>query len=506
MVQLRNLYFGSANGDTESNNPMFENLFYKGNNKYKLIRYDKNKFIVSGQKGTGKTIMGRYIDRACKNEKINCKILRKNDLLIHKLIELENIDLQKDDYSAFYIWFILREISKIIINTKCVIDKSLKLSMYKRVIVKCKYIFYKLKLKKFFKIRYEGEQNFQVNSQSVGSGGEATPNKIFKLVRSFNSTKSKKAFYKVIEPVKKWVYECLRYNSVILIMDDLDEIDASKKLDKEASILIIALINAIKDINDDINYIVDSGSKVILLIRTDILDTVNKYSSNLAKIRSDAEVNLYWIDKMNEPTQHMLMQMILHKIKQTVSEFSDKDDDFIYGRLFPDHIDKKDMVTYLIDYSFGRPRDIITYLNIILDKYPDRDRFLPSMFSECRKQYSLAFKRELYNELCIHKEREYTDEVFQLLTDYGTRTFNIGQIRYFYDKNKAAYPHIESIEEFLNTCYKFGILGNSKKNTSKKKNAPKYLYSWSYRDDGNENANFNMSFTVHFALRKSLSL
>lgn len=327
------------------------------------------------------------------------------------------------------------------------------------------------------------------------------------LVKKFNSTKTKKPFYKVIDPVKDLVYRCMKYNDIILILDDLDELDTSKKLNSETSLLIINLINAIRGINEDLYTIKQDGlSKIILLIRTDILDTINKYSSNLAKIRTDSEVNLYWIDKKDDPTQHMLMQMILHKIKQVSTEFKDKDDSYIYEKLFPEYIDKKDMVTYLIDYSFGRPRDIITYLNIIKEKFGDKDKFLAGMFTECRTDYSLAFKRELYNEMCIHIDSKYTDQLFQLLTDYGKRTFKYEQIRYYYDSNKEAYPDIKSIEECINICYRFGILGNSRKNTSKKRNAPKYLYSWSYRKDGNSNANFDISFTVHFALRKALSL
>lgn len=503
MTRIDDLYFGNANGDMESKRPEFENLFYKGNNKYRTIMFDKTKFIVSGQKGTGKTIMGKYIDYTCKKENRSCKILNRNDLLLHKLIELENIDLNKDDYAAFYIWFILRELSKVIISTNV---NTKNKSLLDKILIKIKYSYYKFKLKRFFDIRYDKNGNY--GCEKYDSSGEATgKGTVFSLVKKFNATKIKKKFYKVIEPVKELVYKCMRYNDIILILDDLDELDTSKKLNEETSLLIINLINAIREINEDLyNISKDSLSKIILLIRTDILDTINKHSSNLAKIRTDSEVNLYWIDKKEEPTQHMLMQMIIHKIRQTAIEFKDKDDNDIYEKLFPEYIDKKDMVTYLIDYSFGRPRDIITYLNIIKDKFGDKDKFLSGMFTECRSDYSLAFKRELYNELCIHKDANYTDELFQLLSDYGKRTFKFEQIRYYYDNNKDSYPHIKSLEECINICYRFGILGNSRRNTSKKKNAPKYLYSWAYRKDGNSNANFDISFTVHFGLRKALSL
>lgn len=62
-VKLKDLYFGKVDGDTESNNEKFLDLFYTGNNKYNEIANDPMKFLIHGQKGTGKTILGRYIEK-----------------------------------------------------------------------------------------------------------------------------------------------------------------------------------------------------------------------------------------------------------------------------------------------------------------------------------------------------------------------------------------------------------------------------------------------------------
>jgi polynucleotide 5'-kinase involved in rRNA processing len=82
-VYLKDLYFGCADGDTESYKKDFLDLFYTGNNKYNEIANDPMKFIVYGQKGTGKTIMGRYIEKTYNKNHYCCiKIFSKSQLLI----------------------------------------------------------------------------------------------------------------------------------------------------------------------------------------------------------------------------------------------------------------------------------------------------------------------------------------------------------------------------------------------------------------------------------------
>ena len=86
-VLLKDLCLGFADGDTESSKDNFKDLFYTGNNKYDEITDNEMKFIISGQKGTGKTILGRYLEETYKEKGIECKIFNKNDITLIKLIE-----------------------------------------------------------------------------------------------------------------------------------------------------------------------------------------------------------------------------------------------------------------------------------------------------------------------------------------------------------------------------------------------------------------------------------
>lgn len=62
-ITLKDIYLGRADGSQEAEEYNFENFFYRGNNKYDLLNDDSSKFIISGRKGTGKTILAKYFEK-----------------------------------------------------------------------------------------------------------------------------------------------------------------------------------------------------------------------------------------------------------------------------------------------------------------------------------------------------------------------------------------------------------------------------------------------------------
>ena len=122
------------------------------------------------------------------------------------------------------------------------------------------------------------------------------------------------------------------------------------------------------------------------------------------------------------------------------------------------------------------------------------------MLAYCKKDYSDKFCSELYNELYIHLDNEYVDQILGLLKDFRKKSFDYTAIEKFYTENKEDYPKITSIKAAIENLYKYSIIGN----TWKKGNQPKS--SWAYRKDGDKNIDFTKRFTVHFALRRYLFL
>ena len=64
------------------------------------------------------------------------------------------------------------------------------------------------------------------------------------------------------------------------------------------------------------------------------------------------------------------MEMILNKIKCSSKEYEGLDNKTLYYKIFPRDIDGDSALKFLLDHSFGRPKSIICYLDIIAKRYP----------------------------------------------------------------------------------------------------------------------------------------
>ncbi len=510
---LANLFLGKADGESEAKEKDFLKLFYK-NDTYDQLMTERGKFIISGQKGTGKTLMAKYIEETFNSEKrCTCKILNRNSINLTKLIESAESE-REEERVAFYSWFFLTESAKLIMDKKIrftdiegsVVEKIMKYHKFKDAIKK---------LNAFMNERYQPgnyvchaynqtERLKETNHLGVTAGQERTTVGMSKSdeyekndIREYNRT----AYYNVHEELKHLVMNCLQLVNVIIILDDLDEIDCKLEKSKSSRNNLLALITAAKDLNDSLFEKESNSGKCIILIRRDILDTLNHYSSNLNKLIVDRTVTLDWIRKSFEnPEEHPLIDMILTKIQATNSEYRNLTKKKIYQTLFMPKIENKNTLSYLLDYSFGRPRDIINYLNIVKNNNRFADSFKAPMFREARAEYSRQFKAELLNEMHIHLDESYSKELLQLLKDYGKPTFYFSEIAKFYRENKDKYKKINSAKKAVENLYRFSVIGNSKKTGNKVK------FFWAYRLDGSPTPDFSMKFSVHYAMRKSLNM
>lgn len=516
-VYLKDIYLGCADGDSESNKDNFKNLFYTGNNKYDEITQNAMKFIIAGQKGTGKTILGRYIEETYKEKGIECKIFNKNHITLAKLIELKNDVLSNDEAVHFFKWMIYFEIYKMLkdikLNTRFRFNKSWfnerKAIKEYRVAIE--------ELTSIYEERYP-KGNFEfieyMTSDEETVHGEIAATSQKNIVKpkisgtkknSKNKNNRRKEFYKVLAQVEKLILTCLKHKSVVLILDDLDELEIKINDSLTPLTSIKKLIDSFKEINTLFVKSKVDPSKCIILLRSDILKKLNKTSTNLNKVLSDNTVELYWINKEEQfPEKHVLMEMILNKIKSSSEEYAQLDNRTLYYTIFPNTINGESVTKYLIDNSFGRPRDVIFYLDIMAKRYPNETSFKEYMFRECKQAYSERFMDELYNEMNIHIEIEIIDEYFKLIRLLGYKSFQYSHLYKCFKENKREFKYIKDLSQVLDKLYTFGVIGNSWK-VNEGTTAEKTKFSWGYRKDGNPSINQKQRFSVHYGLRSALN-
>lgn len=504
-VPLKDLFIGYIDGEFEAARDDFEQLFYKKNSKFDEIMRPE-KFIITGRKGTGKTILAKYIHKKInENPKSYCEISTKSDFTLRKLIDLQYRELKDEELSHFWKWTFLLQLSQSILNG----DKWLK-----KIPGTAEYKLNKFRKKVYpediFKVKdfnksYGTKSSFKTDmkGKSVGEVGLAA-------TREGNAQVStnyiSKEYFELIGQLERLLFKCIKKDrEIVLIYDDLDELEGKIGEESFYHRTLISMIETIKKLNIVFKELGKTNTKIIVLLRSDIIDEIHKSSSNSNKLVTESKVNLYWLEKNYKTSaEHPLMEMILNKVQKSVKEYSSLNKKDLYELLFPHPINGKDAIIHLLDYSFGRPRDITRYLNLIIDSNPKGTIFNPKAFRDCTNEYSKWFYDELQNEISINENKDMILNGLQLIHDIKRVTLTYDMIETYYKNNNEDYPNIKNLKDTLRHLYKLGVIGNSWKHYNHGK--VNYRYAWGYRDDTVSDPNFSQSFVVHYGLRKHFSL
>ena len=506
-ITLKDIYFGRADGSQEAEEKNFENLFYKGNKKYDLLNEDIDKFIISGRKGTGKTILAKYFEKEKNKENIPTKILNKRELILKIYLEKGKYELDRQESELFIEYTLLCEIAKIVLENK---EKFIKI----KNIFKAWGIYQNVKkLENLVNDRFPDE-NFVLESFSTGADAETATNGEVnsevvatsvgvKTNTSRDEKYKKSSYFQIIDGIKKALFYLMKIMPVNIIFDDLDEME--EKLDENDRLIkfLIDFIEVANSLNTQFRKQNIANSRVIILIRSDIIKILNENSSNLNKIIADSEIRLNWMKRTAETTMHPLMELIVTKIKKSNKNLNRLSNSEIMKKFFPVTVNGIPIMNYMLNGSFGRPRDIINMLNIIRNEYPEKEYFSADLFKTTQQEYSIKFTDELRNELSTHYDKTIIEECFYIIHAINKRTFWITDIEKTMNECQDKIKYFKSKEDFADFIYEYGIVANIWK-SGKNNNKRKYNFSWKYREDGFDTPDYNKKFYLHNALRKTL--
>lgn len=225
LITLDDIFIGKADGLAEAKRSDFTTLFYNGNKNYNLLKEDKSKFIISGRKGTGKTILAKYYEKEMAKEGSLVKFVNGNDLLFRHVKELGTENISDKCIASFIKYTILFEMSTLIIdNKKEVIKKS---NLLQRIRTK-------KRIRKLAELiserRYEGNFSLESFSKEMKEKSEANisaRNKKSMVGAEREQTRkenySKNSYFAVVDNMENIVMELMKDVSLALIFDDIDE-------------------------------------------------------------------------------------------------------------------------------------------------------------------------------------------------------------------------------------------------------------------------------------------
>lgn len=508
---------GYATGEKEAAEENFADLFYQGNGKVKELSVNRFKFIISGRKGTGKTLLAKFMESQCKKYGILTRTIYKKDFSIQYLLEKGvQTSIDKIELSRFIDYCILIQIADLLLESKKEIKKKITKNEDKKRIKKlCQYRSFLRdyhQLEKLYQDLYpegtfkpsniEVEEKQELSSQLNGPRSRAGG-----LLSVTNKHKNvKKSYFEITKELREKVCKVIRYTDATLFFDDLDEIGSQMYVDSNTSDIFVSLLEELDDINRMLRENGNQNSRCFVMLRTDILDKLPSYSSNYNKLSADCQVHLNWLKSDSTGNAHPLMDMILTKINRKCFSGDNLSNLQVCQKLFPQNINKRSLIHYLLDYSFGRPRDVVNFLNLIIQKNATEYKFFSNMFTdkEVMSDYSKMFLDDLKSEMSIHFESDYIEGVFILLKKFSKKNFHFSELTQYFSGNQELYPAITNLKSTVEHLYQFGALGNINIRMVKGKSVKRY--QWAYREDGAPDPSFSEKFTVHPALYKALNL
>lgn len=169
---------------------------------------------------------------------------------------------------------------------------------------------------------------------------------------------------------------------------------------------------------------------------------------------------------------------------------------------FPEKVNNKDTVNYILDNGWNKPRDIVRFLIAAQNDslHCNDTAFNQATFDALRKEYSKNSLTEIRQEL----QSLYTSEEIEMIIKLfrgGSRIFSSEEIRKKAAKgSKARKFWDEKKDDILEDLYRVGFLGNVKYNGSRN------VWRWNHKGDTGVLDVDDWNLVIHYALCSELSI
>jgi hypothetical protein len=414
-----------------------------------LTDLEQLKFIFIGRKGVGKSAIAKFLkDKSDKSEDSWATLLKLSDYKTETVIQQQEEHKQSEYDSLLFEWLILINIVKLILKSgngytleyeklQTFIDKNSGLVAID-----------KFQITEAFE-KTGGEIKFGVLTHAFGG--------IFK--KYFDVKVSKAPFYQLIPPLKEVVQKILNYevnqsSEFWILFDDLDiNFDIKNVRDRN---LIIELIRIAKNYNNDI--LKNTGVKVLIFLRDDIRNALISEYSDSAKLFNSYEILINWYkDNVTNENDLPIKKLVERRIQigfknkgiriaNGISPWDSLFADDNYSSAYP-----KSSFKYILDFTFYRPRDFITLLNVISQEeynYPIKmnsvkriiNRYVAINIKEIKSELSLYFTEKekglLFNDLfcyIIDNQPTFTKATLKIKDLFPLREDDIMEILFSYN-------------------------------------------------------------------------
>lgn len=316
-VRVKDFNFGDVDGSDESLEPKFQDLFYDEDSFYEKELSKKKKFIIYGRKGTGKTLLASYLnEKMRRNANQSSKIVSYDEYIYEKLKEFKYDSVKKEEQSLFWRYVFLQQF----------VDLIKKDYEYARF-----WQFYrKRKIKKliesvtrqFLEVQQfinedstEIKNSGKFNSKISDLGAELQVNSSSGSTQKTTSIES--PYFKKYKEIETEVLNYLKASSKVyfIFFDDMDRLEETMDLDEFIDLMISMIYGA-----QSLNRKIEGNSKIVLLLRSDILKLLFGKSGDVNKPITSGGIELIWYESNAAASDSPLIKMVLYKMSKSIDD------------------------------------------------------------------------------------------------------------------------------------------------------------------------------------------
>lgn len=495
MVQLNDIDFGYDDGLTEvKRSKNIDNMFYDDGN-YMAKLEEGYIEVVQGRKGSGKSMLVSFFAKKMRQNNMSSTIKTMDSLRKRKLSLLGEGKISEEGANTLWQYIILDLLIEQYIKDFNLRSKQIeKLSGAQEL---AGLIIKEISDKKSNNNKLEAELSLS-NLKASGAFGKNNES----AVTYENRTKT---YYENFEALyNTFISQVSRERKMLyLIIDDLDEL--SNGLEHNEFVrLSLKFVEAVHQLNgqfedDNIN------ARIIVTLRNDLAESMNKVANNLSKLMNDSSINLRWAapsSRVVEPWNIPLIKMILTKIEASDSLSKGKTKKALYKSFFTNlkknSYDKNSHMNFIMRNGFGRPRDAFMLLKECQDLYPEATSIDIQQLISSSKQYSHKFYQELVNEMHLNSDAEDLVKMIEVtIVGMGKRNFYLNELfsRWQEDGN---HKDIMKFKRLVSSLYEYGVLGV--------RNSKTIVFSYWEGAPSRREFSLNVKMGIHNSIANHLSI
>ncbi len=375
----------------------------------------REKFIIVGRKGSGKSAFAEYVYARARTEpNLACEFIRKSDFDLEKAVQFGEQKGVSIDSESLFRWVIYTYILRLFVDRPEIAEDKQYEQLRRFLDKNAGYIkINELQLKELvtkhgFDVAVEGLKRF--------FSARFNKNLEFKAERA--------PYYKVLNDLEDAIVSLLSSeavrangNSFVLFFDDLDVgFDANDPKSVES---FVSLIRACRHVNNEVFGKNDLKAKAILLVRDDIEAFVSGRFADTAKLFASYSSHINWYqeeysgagkDEDSLNLKKFINKRIIHGLKSAgISASGDP-----WKSLVGDGPNDRSSFNYVVTQTLFRPRDLLLFF-LPLDtgkfSYPLSQSDLRTLVD----RYSEELAKEVKSELSSFYSHTDIETIFHAL-------------------------------------------------------------------------------------------